>query len=410
MASVPESLDVLLPSFLEFVAAPDALQASAVSRSWRDPGRSDQVWMRACRSRWRFGAMLGASSAAPPGARDEASLEHWLQSVENQRAGSGPSVEAFRFYGQRCKCDEEVQSLLQRLANETVPDEAEVAKLKDLDADALDVLLKLERGERSRLQALAAGVRVHISNRWAANKWAQLMGEPKQAATLEEGALVLSQWARPDADVPSMRGTLEQLADRSRELGGRISSTGDELPGPEEAKAVIEALNTTLFKEFGLRGNSGDYYNADNSLLHAVLKTKKGIPISLSVVWAAVARRCGLSCHPLAGFPGHVLIRVPLRPPAEVTAPSHENDLYIDAFDGGSIMAFRELQTFLGRRLGGLVPREQLAEFVGIHPPVAIYLRMMRNLENIYRQSQDVRLQGIADQMIVLSGRSGTGY
>ena len=52
----------------------------------------------------------------------------------------------------------------------------------------------------------------------------------------------------------------------------------------------------------------------ENSMLHEVLAKKKGIPISLSVVWAAVARRCGLVCHPLANMPRHVLIRIPARP------------------------------------------------------------------------------------------------
>jgi len=28
-------------------------------------------------------------------------------------------------------------------------------------------------------------------------------------------------------------------------------------------------------------------------------------------VWVAVARRCGLICHPLANVPRHVLIRIP---------------------------------------------------------------------------------------------------
>ncbi|CAE7466821.1 Fbxo21, partial [Symbiodinium necroappetens] len=205
------------------------------------------------------------------------------------------------------------------------------------------------RGFQGKLPLCA----IRITDAWAVERWTHLIKiEPTKAATLEEGALILSQWGYPTADVSGMRLALEKLAQRAQELGARHSSTG--LPSEDEAKAIIAALNTALFAEYGLQGNAENYYDPENSMLHAVLARKKGIPISLSVVWAAVARRCGLECHPLADMPRHVLIRVPLRASdsAESAGPAVMRDLYIDAFDGGKMLVWRELVRFLGAMLG----------------------------------------------------------
>jgi len=405
MAAAPDLLGVLLPGILELLSEAEILAASIVCSHWTSSARADQVWIPCCRRRWHFGALLGAPGSEAPGARDQASLEHWERAADEQRKGS-LSTEAFRFYVDRCRLDAEVRTWLGTVAeggsygaSREERGEAKNAILQR-GADALDVLLKLER-TKCNLQAVARVVRQILSDEWAAKKWAQLLQRPAEAATLEEGALVLSQWARPDADVASMRLSLETLAARATELGARRISEG--MPSREEATAMIAAVNTALFTEYGLAGNTSDYYNDGNSLLHMVLSTKKGIPISLSVVWAAVARRCNLSCHPLAGFPAHVLIRIPVRRNADSTTFAEAEDIYVDAFDGGKQMAWNDLFSFLGMRGGAGITEEQLRQCVSILPPVQLYMRMMRNLVNIYQQKGDkARMDGITKQMRVL--------
>ena len=62
-------------------------------------------------------------------------------------------------------------------------------------------------------------------------------------------------------------------------------------PLPE---ALLAHLHDELFDVLRLRGNVDDYYNADNSYLPSVMATGLGIPISLSLVYAVVARELGL--------------------------------------------------------------------------------------------------------------------
>eukprot|EP00439_Symbiodinium_sp_Y106_P057124 s819_g8.t1 len=392
-----EVLEPVLPAILSYVDFRTVLCAAAASRFSRLPSRCNQVWIQCCRERWRFGALFQVDSHANPGARDEASMQLWQRSVAEYRDGVHHS-DAFGFFLERSRKDVEVRRWLE------AEDADKLDEILRLGANVLDVLLKLERCTDARLKGAAQNARIQITDAWAVERWTHLIKiEPTKAATLEEGALILSQWGYPTADVSGMRLALEKLAHRAQELGAARSFTG--LPSEDEARAIIAALNTALFAEYGLQGNAENYYDPENSMLHAVLARKKGIPISLSVVWAAVARRCGLECHPLADMPQHVLIRVPLRASdsAESAGPAVMRDLYIDAFDGGKVLVWRELVRFLCAMLGARIPEEMLVSTAEITPPAQLYFRMIRNLENIYEQSGDrVRFRGIQIQMHAL--------
>jgi len=126
----------------------------------------------------------------------------------------------------------------------------------------------------------------------------------------------------------------------------------------------------------GFTGNAHDYYDPRNSLLHVVLARKKGIPISLSVVWAAIARRLNLPCHLCARMPQHILIRVSV-------GGRFSEDLYVDAFNC-KVMEYSDLVTFVQQRgMGATVDESWVAE----HPATAVYARMLLNLSQIYKQA-----------------------
>ncbi|CAK9095793.1 unnamed protein product [Durusdinium trenchii] len=317
---------------------------AAVARHWCQAARSDQVWIQCSRSRWHFGALFQVADAAP-GARDEASLRLWQRSVEEYRAGVA-HANAFGFFLSGVPMgrtgagrDKEVCQLLHKAVAQEEQEQI-LGQMHRLGANVLDILLKLEQEEDMRLKSLANSARVQITNRWAEQRWAQLT---VSVAATAVAAFILSQWGYPNADVSAMRSSLERLALRAAELGARRQSTAADRHCQAEVRSMVLAINQALYQEFGLEGNQMDYYNPENSMLHAVLEKKKGIPISLSVVWAAVARRCGLMCHPLANVPRHVLIRIP----AGGEGPAENNDLYLDAFDNGKLMSWGEFCSFL---------------------------------------------------------------
>lgn len=400
---------------VEYLELPVVLAAAAVSKQWLSPARSDGVWVRLCRQKWQFGPTFGAPKSAAPGERDASSLQTWLEA--SLRRGQDGSREAFRFYQDRCSKDREVRGLVTRLAEaEGARRDPEAIKIRgqllDRSEEALDELLAIEAGCRgSDLDEMqrqsAVSIRREMSDLWAGAKWKQLMAASSDASTLEEGALVLSQWAKPDADVASMRAELDRLAKRAQELGAQRPAGSSPAPCLEEAQVMIGAINRVLYEENHFQGNSGDYYNAENSLLHAVLEKQRGIPISLCIVWAAVARRCGLQSHLLAGFPQHLLIRVPIRPERESPHDAAVEDLYIDAFAQGQMMKWEDLCRFAAATIQQMLPVQQMGRivrsFVEIQPPVYVYMRLLRNLLGIFQQQEKhPELLGVIIQMRAL--------
>jgi regulator of sirC expression with transglutaminase-like and TPR domain len=113
---------------------------------------------------------------------------------------------------------------------------------------------------------------------------------------VEELALaVAAELREPDRD--TTLGRLDQLGEQL----ALLASGGD---GPEvEAWACGEVLGG----RHGLAGDREDYDNPDNSMLDLVLQRRRGLPIALSVVYVAAARRAGI---PLAGvgLPGHFVV------------------------------------------------------------------------------------------------------
>ena len=98
------------------------------------------------------------------------------------------------------------------------------------------------------------------------------------------------------------------------------------LPGDAAPMQRLRLLNRYFFQELGFAGNVNDYYDAANSYLHVVLHTRRGIPITLALVYMEIAAQIGIVASGIS-FPGHFLVR--LRMP--------RGDVVIDPFTGQSM-------------------------------------------------------------------------
>ncbi|MET8812314.1 transglutaminase-like domain-containing protein [Streptomyces sp. NPDC004549] len=106
------------------------------------------------------------------------------------------------------------------------------------------------------------------------------------------------------------------------ELAGRVPYR------PGGPRAWAEALERLLGEECGFRGTAGDYERLESSLLHEVLRRRRGLPILLSVVWLEVARRAGAPVYGVS-LPGHFVVGF---------GPSGEEMVLADPFDGGRLL------------------------------------------------------------------------
>src|SRR5258708_12451501 len=149
-----------------------------------------------------------------------------------------------------------------------------------------------------------------------------------EALDLAEGALLVAEIAHPALDRARALRRLDAFAAAARaELGmddGALLPT-DSLALRTAAERVLAALRTVLAEREGFTGDQDDYYNPRNSFLSDVLDRRRGIPITLSVVYLEVARRLGA---PLVGvgLPAHFLAKWPF--PLEPGGA-----LFVNAFD-----------------------------------------------------------------------------
>ncbi|MCF8261734.1 MAG: transglutaminase-like domain-containing protein [Melioribacteraceae bacterium] len=68
-------------------------------------------------------------------------------------------------------------------------------------------------------------------------------------------------------------------------------------------------LANFLFVEKGIKGNTKDYHNPQNSNLVFVIQNKKGLPISLSLIYILIGSRLGFQIEG-CNFPGHFLSKI----------------------------------------------------------------------------------------------------
>ena len=167
------------------------------------------------------------------------------------------------------------------------------------------------------------------------------------------------------------------------------------LPADAGPLQRLRVLNQFFFRDLSFGGNINDYYDPDNSYLNAVLRTRRGIPISLAVLWMELAQ--GLSLHARGvGFPGHFMVKVNL-PKGQVV---------IDPFTGQSLSR-EELAERIEpyKRRSGLVDEFEvpLGLYLQAAPPRDIIARMLRNLKEIHKTQEDwVRLIAVQDRLVVL--------
>ena len=206
---------------------------------------------------------------------------------------------------------------------------------------------------------------------------------------LARACLQIAEDAYPGLDVDGYVGEIERFAKRLR---ARLA------PGAAAEDRVI-ALNEFLFDDLGFRGNADDYYDPRNSYLNEVLDRRKGIPITLSVLYLEIGRRIEL---PLEGvsFPGHFLVRLPMR----------GGTLALDPFSGGAPQSEDELR----ERLKRVIPRDAaggvpiadlpLDQFLEPASNRQILARLLRNLKGVYREKDDPgRLLQVLNRMLIVA-------
>lgn len=200
---------------------------------------------------------------------------------------------------------------------------------------------------------------------------------------LFEAALAIAQGSNPQLDMGAPQSEIDILAAR---LLRRL---------PSDASSIqkLRMLNHFFYRELGFAGNINDYYTPDNSYLHRVISTRRGIPISLAVVYMELAEQIGLNIKGVS-FPGHFLMKLSVQ----------SGDIILDPFNGASLS-----REDLEERLGSFLEQQEypaeamLAAYLQEAQPREILVRMLRNLKALFQERhQWEHLLSVQERMVIL--------
>ncbi len=202
-----------------------------------------------------------------------------------------------------------------------------------------------------------------------------------------ELGLLLSKLEYEDLDVEREKThfyrTLESFIedfDRSRPLWDQVND-------------LIKIYSESL----GFKGDTTNYYNFKNSFLSDVLVRRKGIPISLSLVFMALCRRVGLRSVGIS-FPGHFLVRI-VSPGDFEGSVDWQQHRYIDCFEGGRILTVKDCEARLEQWTRGVLRFGP--DSLKVAHPQEIASRTLRNLRAIFQEKEDLpRLYWVLSALI----------
>ncbi|MFD6327547.1 SirB1 family protein [Streptomyces sp. NPDC058442] len=159
-------------------------------------------------------------------------------------------------------------------------------------------------------------------------------------------------------------GTLDEAGMDTAQI--ELDALAGRLPyRPGSPHAWATALRELLGERYGFHGTPGDYRRLESSLLHEVLRRRRGLPILLSVVWLEVARRAGAPVYGVA-LPGHFVVGL----------GKAEQRVLVDPFDGGRVLTGADADLLVAGATGAPLDASMLTPA----DPLDVVLRILNNI------------------------------
>lgn len=200
---------------------------------------------------------------------------------------------------------------------------------------------------------------------------------------LFEAALAIAQDVDPQLDLAAHQAEIDTFAAKLQRR----------LPADASDIQKLRMLNHFFYHELGFAGNVNDYYTPDNSYLHRVITTRRGIPISLAVVYMELGQQVGLDVKGIS-FPGHFLMKLSVQ----------SGDIVLDPFNGASLSR-EELE----ERLEPYFAQQDyptdipLTTYLQDARPRDILVRMLRNLKTLFVERPHwQRVLGVQQRLVIL--------
>ncbi len=218
--------------------------------------------------------------------------------------------------------------------------------------------------------------RVHVAA--TRRKLVRWLAFPETADILE-GALLVAAEEHPQLDV-------EREAGRVRSLAALAARRAAPHANPF---ARNDAIASYLFGVVGFRGDHETYDDPRNSFLNEVLARRRGVPLTLSIIYLEAAREAGFGARGVS-LPGHFVVRL----------DEGSRTFLVDPFHGGRVITEEDCRYLVSKSTGrpSLFRRELLE---GATPREVIH-RLLQNLKRIYLAQEDYARALSAVQRLLL--------
>jgi regulator of sirC expression with transglutaminase-like and TPR domain len=199
------------------------------------------------------------------------------------------------------------------------------------------------------------------------------------AKDLLEGMWIISTYQFPDTDILDHKKQIEQI----------YYDIWVDFKPEMHPYDQIKIINSVLFSKLKFRANTKNFHSPNNSLLKAVLESKKGNPITLSIVYMLVAERLGLPIYGV-NLPNLFI----------VTYKTDDLQFYINSFNRGLIFSRKDIDNYVANL--NLTPKETYYQPCSNEE---IVKRVLRNLILAYdKLTEHQKSEEIKELLVLLSG------
>lgn len=244
---------------------------------------------------------------------------------------------------------------------------AEIQKIvqNQLYENALEIVInrdgyrsQLDKTDQIHFDNLLGELHLEITTR----AFKRLLDNAIEDVDLESAVLIISYWSDPTINCTELKKQIDAMS---------LSISAD-LPKIGHPLGFIDHINEYLFHELGIQGNSADYYNPENSFLHKLIQTRKGIPITIGILYMLISSRLGLPIYGVP-LPGHFILKF----------FNEEDEIFFDPFYNGKIYSRRTCYRYLQN-----VNVENQEKILNGCSNLDIITRVLKNLQLVYSSYQ----------------------
>ncbi len=273
----------------------------------------------------------------------------------------------------------EIEALIKLLEDDSATVMTAVdGRLRELVPACLPALREAQESDSAKIRGRARELLRELSLNASIDRLIDLASTAHP--DLEEMALWLARLQDPELAFDAVRGQLDSMAEEAAPHMANIP----------EGRERIEAFLNFIHEEMGFRGDTEDFHAFVNNFINTVIDRRRGMPITLILIYMLVGKRLGLKIDAIGS---------PYRALAFYRDQSFET--YVDAFGGGRMWTHHDCVSYL-KQSGFKNPDTK--QFLRRLSTREIAERMTRNLinfcNNAGRSTEGLELRRLAQALV----------